>query len=140
QIRVSQTLGGLSIVFNTGGPSADIDNWHRTTEQHRSPPLLRDRVKLLLLPKYPYTSTKKGEGRFERAQSLFGSSSARPLFACYSAARAGAAASRNTASAAAATRVPAKKRGFWRPNSRTTLANVKSRKSTAVASPSSTIS
>jgi hypothetical protein len=56
------------------------------------------------------------------------------------AALAGAAASRSTASAAAATRVPAKKRGFWRPNSRTTLANVKSRKSAAVASPSSTIS
>src|SRR5215468_1414687 len=59
----------------------------------------------------------------------------------YSAAAfAGAAASRSTASAAAATRVPAKKRGFWRPNSRTTLANVKSRKSAALASPSSTIS
>jgi len=33
-----------------------------------------------------------------------------------------------------------KKRGFWRPNSRTTLAKVKSWKSAAVASPSSTIS
>src|SRR5579884_571108 len=58
----------------------------------------------------------------------------------YSAAFAGAAVWRSTASAAAATRVPAKKRGFWRPNSRTTLAKVKSRKSAALASPSSTIS
>src|SRR5215469_15820059 len=59
----------------------------------------------------------------------------------YSAAAfAGPAASRSSASAAAATRVPAKKQGFWLPNSRTTLANVKSRKSAALASPSSTIS
>ena len=65
---------------------------------------------------------------------------ARPLSAGHSAAvLAGTAASSSTASAAAATRVPVKKRGFWRPNSRTTLAKVKSRKSAEVASPSSTI-
>jgi len=39
------------------------------------------------------------------------------------AALAGATASRSTASAAAATRLPAKKRGFWRPNSRHHLAH-----------------
>ncbi len=59
---------------------------------------------------------------------------------CVHSAAARAGAPFSTDAASRATRVPSKKRGFWLPNKRTTLANVKSRKSSAVISSSSTIS